>query len=79
MSVEFLVTSNMKYGVQDRAENVHRTVLVLTVFILAVIVVVVAAVRTVLITALETLLEIVLVLVPGNAGLVAVGSGSVDT
>ena len=77
-SLEPLVTSNVEYGVQDRAENVHRTVLVLTVFVLAVIVIVVTAVRTVLVTALESLLEIVLVLVPGNAGLVAVGSASIN-
>lgn len=75
---QFLIASNIEHSIQYRAQDIHRTVFVITVFVLPVIVSVKAAVRAVLVAALETLLEIVLVLVPCDVRLVAVCSAAVN-
>ena len=59
---QFLIASNIEHSIQYRAQDIHRTVFVITVFVLPVIVRVKAAVRAVLVAALEALLEVVLIL-----------------
>lgn len=78
MRVRLLVSANIENCAQDRSQYVQRAVFVIAVFVLSVIVIVESAVGTVLITTLEALLEIVLVLVSRDMGLIAVGSRAIN-
>ena len=64
--------------VHDRSEYVHRTAVVRSILVIAVVTVLILTIRSVLVPTLETLAEIVLILVLSYAVLIAVCSAPVN-
>jgi hypothetical protein len=73
-----LIALKVQDRIKDRAEYVQRTIVVRSVFVLAVVTVLVFAVRAVLVSALETLAKVVLILAAINVGLIARRSAAID-
>src|SRR5678815_3792189 len=73
-----LVTLNVQKLIQDRAENVRRSIVIGSVLEVSVVAILVPAVRAVLIAALKSLTEVILILPAIDAVLIAVGAGAID-
>jgi len=73
-----LVSLNIQNRIKDSTEDVHRSAFVVAILVAAGVTVLIHAVRAVLVAALETLLEVILILPAVNAVRVAIGSGSID-